>query len=200
MQFCLNQEHIREVTDSEGHGIPYVRLEIYDINHAFVSSTDTLDSGDYVATSLPPGNYKVVFTTAVGDQYYSVWYKTKINFATADIVPVTFCRITMMDDVVFGSDMDYDGVPDLFDNCPTVANPDQADSDGSGFGTPVQPYTALQTAMNCRTHLTRPGTTEIMTLSDSYVACIGRYGYRWLGLSLFFSRTIQSRLTGWLQS
>jgi len=32
------------------------------------------------------------------------------------------------------SDMDRDGVPDEQDNCPTVANPNQADADGDGTG------------------------------------------------------------------
>ncbi len=31
-------------------------------------------------------------------------------------------------------DRDHDGVPDATDNCPDVANPDQADSDGDGLG------------------------------------------------------------------
>jgi len=34
----------------------------------------------------------------------------------------------------FGCDSDNDGIDDLDDNCPTVANPDQADRDGDGFG------------------------------------------------------------------
>jgi hypothetical protein len=32
------------------------------------------------------------------------------------------------------SDTDLDGIPDQNDNCPTVANPDQADADGDGTG------------------------------------------------------------------
>ena len=32
------------------------------------------------------------------------------------------------------TDSDGDGIPDDLDNCPTVANPDQADSNGDGFG------------------------------------------------------------------
>ncbi|MFO0874187.1 MAG: GEVED domain-containing protein [Phycisphaerales bacterium] len=31
-------------------------------------------------------------------------------------------------------DTDFDGVPDVIDNCPTVSNPTQADSDGDGIG------------------------------------------------------------------
>ncbi len=36
--------------------------------------------------------------------------------------------------VTVGVDTDDDGVPDELDNCPTVPNPDQADSDGDGIG------------------------------------------------------------------
>ena len=36
--------------------------------------------------------------------------------------------------VVVSNDADGDGVPDELDNCPTVPNPDQIDSNGNGFG------------------------------------------------------------------
>ena len=36
--------------------------------------------------------------------------------------------------IQFGRDSDHDGIDDLDDNCPYVANPDQLDSDGDGFG------------------------------------------------------------------
>jgi hypothetical protein len=35
-------------------------------------------------------------------------------------------------------DFDRDGIPNILDNCPTVANADQADSDGNGVGTACQ--------------------------------------------------------------
>lgn len=41
-----------------------------------------------------------------------------------------FVRIDFMAPV----DGDRDGIPDLFDNCPIIANPDQADADGNGVG------------------------------------------------------------------
>jgi hypothetical protein len=36
------------------------------------------------------------------------------------------------------ADADHDGVPDISDNCPAVANPDQKDSDGNGVGDACQ--------------------------------------------------------------
>ena len=36
-------------------------------------------------------------------------------------------------------DADGDGVPDASDNCPSAANPDQADSDGDGLGNACDP-------------------------------------------------------------
>jgi len=37
------------------------------------------------------------------------------------------------------TDTDTDGIPDAGDNCPTVANPDQADSNGNGIGDACDP-------------------------------------------------------------
>src|SRR4029077_3242738 len=43
------------------------------------------------------------------------------------------------------SDLDGDGVKDLNDNCPTVANADQKDSDSDGVGDACEP----QPVLNC---------------------------------------------------
>jgi len=42
-------------------------------------------------------------------------------------------------DAVLAGDSDHDGVPDDVDNCPDVANPDQANEDGDRFGDACDP-------------------------------------------------------------
>jgi hypothetical protein len=39
-------------------------------------------------------------------------------------------------------DQDGDGIPDIYDNCPSVPNPNQADADGDGVGDACEVYIA----------------------------------------------------------
>ena len=73
---------------------------------------------------------------------YSLWTEVSVPFdGTAySIVFSGVANQIAFDDVTFGSvvagevDNDNDGIPDDEDNCPFVANPDQADLDNDGIG------------------------------------------------------------------
>jgi Tol biopolymer transport system component len=59
--------------------------------------------------------------------------------------------------VAAAADSDGDGIADPFDNCPTVANVDQADSDGDGIGD------ACEVALAAATPTAMPSTTATAT-------------------------------------
>jgi len=49
------------------------------------------------------------------------------------------------------SDMDDDGIPDIDDNCPSVYNPDQSDTDGNGIGDACE-LPIMLSAVSFKTH------------------------------------------------
>jgi len=80
-------------------------------------------------------------------------------------------------------DADHDGVPDSRDNCPAVANPDQADADDDGVGDacdtcPGTPLGSVLTAAGCSVEQLCPcgGPTPDATWqsADQYLRCVAK--------------------------
>jgi hypothetical protein len=84
-------------------------------------STTTDLSGQYIFT-VSNGTYTV---TPSKSGYLFVPPSLSIEITGHNLGAVNFQAMR---------DTDNDGVPDVLDNCPTVYNPDQADSDGNGIG------------------------------------------------------------------
>lgn len=84
-------------------------------------------------TTVSPNNNTVSATTStlIGSVYPSL---TTVAPVTSTLVGV----VTALD-----SDSDADGTPDSTDNCPDVANADQADLDGDGIGNACDSQNAL---------------------------------------------------------
>jgi Thrombospondin type 3 repeat len=59
---------------------------------------------------------------------------TFFNSVEAQTTPGTTGSTPGQSETTPGADQDHDGVSNARDNCPTVSNPDQRDSDGDGIG------------------------------------------------------------------
>jgi parallel beta-helix repeat protein/YD repeat-containing protein len=82
----------------------------------------TSADGTFRITWVPSGSY----TLAVAKQHFSLAPASRSFQVNGNVI--------LQDFVATALDIDNDGVPDYMDNCPSVNNPDQQDSDVDGFG------------------------------------------------------------------
>ncbi len=68
--------------------------------------------------------------------------------------------------VFYPPDADGDGVPDWADNCPTVGNPDQMDSDGNGQGDACDPLADVSVAVAVSNPV--PADGEVVTFTITF--------------------------------
>lgn len=120
--FTANENLTVVVTNSTA-GITVVTPASPTIPSTWATGSSTeLDLDTTVATTVPVGTYPITIT--VTGQTSGVVRDDSYNVIIDATCPVT-STIT---------DTDGDGIPDGDDNCPNVANPDQADVDSDGLG------------------------------------------------------------------
>jgi acetyltransferase-like isoleucine patch superfamily enzyme len=133
------------VLNNTGGTATVLVIDISDPKNPTLSSTavlnDPLKTGDYEGLSL----------RRIGDLLYATLYLAAGTF-DSEIVVVdvsveppqvlrresfgvdAFSEVVRRPTAATPSDTDGDGIPDGSDNCPTVANPNQTDTNGDGFG------------------------------------------------------------------
>jgi len=109
------------VTDMAGHpiGSSNVIIIIYGLNNVTVRSVWPDAGGNFTATGVPPGSYRVLFDTWPGDNYYiEQWYNEKGAIGTADPVLVVSDRTTsninarlVIGGIITGHVTDWKGAP-----------------------------------------------------------------------------------------
>lgn len=124
-------------------------------------STSFDDRGDVRIVVTADGSSTVLFSSSVravgGDWRGTPWTDWSHTFQEAGSYSLSV-RSTNDRDCDFSSavgidlpeDTDGDGVVDSADNCPTDANPDQADVDGDGKGTACDPVELPKTKHECK--------------------------------------------------
>jgi hypothetical protein len=96
------------------------------LTHWQIRQVTSFAQGDATVVLVPGVGY--LFQTPGGGEFFTVANPCAVSPPSLDLAGVVFelsCGIP---------DQDGDGVPDVSDNCPAVANPDQIDLDQDGFG------------------------------------------------------------------
>ncbi len=91
------------------------------------SSSPFFASGDVIVISPGRDNEEIAVIASVSP--YTLEEPLRFDHAIGEIIAVLPSDLIVVDE-----DSDGDGIDDLDDNCPYVANPDQANSGGTSFG------------------------------------------------------------------
>jgi len=94
----------------------------------YVYFNGNLIDSQHDTLNIPAVHYQTYWSETVLEEGY---YKF-VTTAESRYIPGSYA--TVLDSIYIGPDFDGDGIPNLFDNCPSVANPYQGDDDSDGVG------------------------------------------------------------------
>jgi DNA/RNA endonuclease G (NUC1) len=134
-----------------------------------VLGNDTdIDGGALSAQLVSNVSHGVLVLNANG----SFSYAPNLNFVGTDSFTyrvfdgVDYSNVVTATITVNDVDNDHDGVPDSIDNCPTVSNPDQHDTDNDGIGDTCDPPTEACFIVDFR-EITYFKNNNVITSSDA---------------------------------
>ena len=120
---CTNTGNISGiVTDKIGNPLKEVHVKIYDQDESHVKSAWTDSMGNFVASCMKEGTYRIFFDAGQAGFYESEWYNDRDSFDAADAVSVTVGGSTTGVDAVLSetggingrvSESSGTGIPDV---------------------------------------------------------------------------------------